>query len=249
MDDCHLEPKKKSKVGVIAYSLFGSGAMYMAGMIENAKAARYLYPGWTVRVYVDDTVPQDVVKALKSYKAEVVVMPRGHHLSGMFWRFLVADEPGFERWMVRDADSRLTYRERRAVDEWVESGLGFHVLRDHPWHYVNRDRIIMGCGFGAVRGVVQDMAGKIDLWRKAGGAYGPYGADEQFLAKIIWPAVKDVALRHDSTAGVHEGNTKPFPTPMEFGAVRGGEDARGRKLQTCGPGKWPWTGWPGIRHR
>ena len=34
----------------------------------------------------------------------------------------------------RDLDSRLSFREKMAVDEWVESGLRFHVMRDHPSH-------------------------------------------------------------------------------------------------------------------
>src|SRR5262249_2039894 len=38
---------------VIAFSVFGTHARYLAGAINNAIVARYLYPGWTVRVYTD----------------------------------------------------------------------------------------------------------------------------------------------------------------------------------------------------
>ncbi|HKI16444.1 MAG TPA: hypothetical protein VKA15_01110, partial [Isosphaeraceae bacterium] len=127
------------------------------------------------------------------------------------WRLAAADEPGFARWMIRDADSRLTYRERRAVDEWLVSGKPFHVMRDHPYHM----RPIMACSFGGVRGIIADMAGKIASW-KAAAQTDAYGCDETFLEAIVWPLVKDNALVHD-TFGSYDGQRRPFPTPAESG--------------------------------
>ena len=42
--------------------------------------------------------------------------------------WLAADDPAFVRWDVRDADSRLIYRERKAIDAWL--GLGFPAAHD-----------------------------------------------------------------------------------------------------------------------
>ena len=37
------------------------------------------------------------------------------------------------------SDSRLTSREAAAVTEWLEeSGLPFHILRDHPGHHYGK---------------------------------------------------------------------------------------------------------------
>ncbi|HPC77997.1 MAG TPA: hypothetical protein PK811_06665, partial [bacterium] len=36
----------------------------------------------------------------------------------------------------RDTDSRLNPREADAVEEWIESGKSFHIMRDHPQHNV-----------------------------------------------------------------------------------------------------------------
>jgi hypothetical protein len=52
----------------------------------------------------------------------------------MFWRFLVADDPTVDRYIIRDADSRLNMREKLAIDEWIASGKKIHILRDHPNH-------------------------------------------------------------------------------------------------------------------
>ncbi len=39
-------------------------------------------------------------------------------IAGMFWRFLVADDPQVDRFIVRDSDSRLNARDAYAVAEW-----------------------------------------------------------------------------------------------------------------------------------
>ena len=54
-------------------------------------------------------------------------------LSPMVWRFLIASDPSVGRYIIRDADSRLSER-KAAVSEWIESGKKFHVMRDHPSH-------------------------------------------------------------------------------------------------------------------
>ncbi len=135
-------------------------------------------------------------------------MPRQRApLEGMFWRFLVADDDAFDRWIVRDADSRLGYRERRAVDDWVVSGAPFHLMRDHPWHTAP----ILGGAFGGVRGAIPDMVGKIRAWPHR----GFYGADQQFLGQVIYPLIRGVALRHDSFAEPDGDRVRRFPSHYE----------------------------------
>jgi hypothetical protein len=194
--------------GVISFSLFGDNRRYTVGAEENVLMARHVYPGWVCRFYVDATVPRACVDRLRGMGAQVVSMPSQRHpLQGMFWRFLVADDGAFERWNIRDADSRLGYRERRAVDEWIASGAPFHIMRDHPWH----SAAVMGGAFGGVPGVIPDMAGKIRSWQ----ALGYYGADQQFLAQVIYPLIEGIALWHDSFAESFGGLVRPFPTPYE----------------------------------
>jgi hypothetical protein len=211
LSDCHLPPRRPSKLGVIAFSLYGASPRYTVGALRNAEMAKHVYPGWTLRFYVDDTVPADIVGQLHHLKAEIVRVPRGHDQSGSLWRLAAADDPGFARWMIRDCDSRLTYRERRAVDEWIEGGAPFHVIRDHPYH----KQPIMACAFGGARASIPDMAGKISSW-SAAARNDRYGTDEAFLAAVVWPLVKDSALVHD-TFGSYDGQKHPLPTRAEFG--------------------------------
>ena len=55
-------------------------------------------------------------------------------LFGMLWRFLPVLDPSVDLMVSRDLDSRLTTREQAAVQEWIDSGLAFHVMRDNPEH-------------------------------------------------------------------------------------------------------------------
>ena len=52
----------------------------------------------------------------------------------MLWRFLPVLDPQVDVMVSRDLDSRLTTREQAAVQEWLHTGLAFHVMRDNPMH-------------------------------------------------------------------------------------------------------------------
>ena len=43
---------------VIAYCLWGDSPRYLVPLAENTRIAPHLFPGWTIRVYHDNTVPQ-----------------------------------------------------------------------------------------------------------------------------------------------------------------------------------------------
>ena len=55
-------------------------------------------------------------------------------LFGMLWRFIPVLDPMVDLMVSRDLDSRLTAREQAAVEEWLTTGLAFHVMRDNPQH-------------------------------------------------------------------------------------------------------------------
>jgi hypothetical protein len=86
-------------------SLYGSLPSYNEGVVKNAELAIDLYPGWTLRVYVDETVPRDTIVRLSRRPVEIVNVtaeslgPR----YGRFWRFWVAGDANLDRFIVRDA--------------------------------------------------------------------------------------------------------------------------------------------------
>ena len=51
-----------------------------------------------------------------------------------YGRFLPLVDPQVSVMVSRDLDSRLTTREQAAVEDWLNTGLAFHVMRDNPQH-------------------------------------------------------------------------------------------------------------------
>lgn len=214
--DRSVYPAGKRKV--IAFSLFGSGAKYLRGALHNVLAAKTIYPDWTCRFYADASVDADLLAVLSEEGAEVVMDDSGNE--DFRWRlsrrFLVNDDPEVGYFMVRDADSAMGAREQAAVDEWLASGVPFHVLRD--W-YTHTDPMLAGL-WGGVAGVFPDMAGTLDRFL----ATQPMNTnwDQFFLRDQVWPAIRDDCVVHDRCFGSHAA--RPFPTPTPPGREHVGQN-------------------------
>jgi hypothetical protein len=182
-----------AKKKVCAFSLFGSNSRYLRGALYNVIVGRELFPEWTMRFYVDGTVPHELRDALKGLDAEVLEQedgqPRGRKLC---WRFLVASDPEVGRFMMRDCDSAFSLREALVVDEWLESGELFHVIRDHHAH---TDLMLAGL-WGGVSGVLSDMQGMLGNFFATARNITSH-TDQFFLAEYVWPTIKESCLVHD----------------------------------------------------
>jgi len=206
---------------IISFSLWGSNKLYTQGAIENARIVEEIYPGWKCRFYIDNTVPQHVIKILGELNSDIFLMNKyGGRIEGMFWRFLVCDDKNIERFIVRDCDSRINYREKYAVDEWIKSEMCFHIMRDHYQHNVQ----ILGGMWGATKKAIPDMKKLIDEWQ----AFGYRGCDQDFLASRIYPRIINDAMIHDEVIGDQYGwkevGRKAWPKhkPIEWGEHVGG---------------------------
>ena len=106
---------------IISFSLWGDNPLYTVGAIANAELAQKIYPGWICRFYIHvQSVPAKITEELRSFdNVELVEMPVDIGWSGMLWRFYPATEPDVEVMLSRDCDSRLTYREKACVDQWL----------------------------------------------------------------------------------------------------------------------------------
>jgi hypothetical protein len=183
---------------VIAFSLWGENPKYTVGAVKNASIARELFPDWVCRFYIGEDVPKYTIKELCSLDAECALM-NGSGWNGMFWRFLAADS--HDVMISRDTDSRLGYREKAAIDEWLASDKDFHIMRDHPYHKTE----ILGGMWGVRNGILKGIKDMIRDYNK-GSFDDKYQVDQNFLREVIYPMVKDKAMVHDE---FFEG--KPFP--------------------------------------
>ena len=114
--------------------------MYCIGALRNLDLRDLLYPDWTFRYYIDNTVPENIVENLRDRGAEVVDMTNvripgtDKKYPGMFWRFLPFNDENVDVFIVRDSDSRINVRESLAVNEWLKTDKQLHIMRDHPHH-------------------------------------------------------------------------------------------------------------------
>ena len=195
---------------IISFSLFGDQERYLTGAVKNVMAAKEYYPGWRCRFYCDDRVPKKTLSDIAQGGGQVKMMPRPQCFAdGLFWRFLVAEDPTVVRFLVRDADSVVNKREQYAVNEWLMSGKPFHIMRDG---YLCLDLILAGM-WGGITGVLPYLATLLK-----GFAYDPVKAyaivDQIFLGDRVWPLIKENCLIHDSIYRVF--NAMDFPPGSEL---------------------------------
>lgn len=86
----------------------------------------------TVSDYVDKTIVRQLINAGPHVEIANYSQQEQAYGSkfGMIHRFTVAADTTVDRYIVRDVDSRLNYRERFAVEEWIQSGKSIHIMRD-----------------------------------------------------------------------------------------------------------------------
>ena len=185
---------------IISFSLFGVNPRYLTGAVQNAIVARYLYPGWAVRMYVDDSVPQEAIRALLQEGAQVRKVSSSWPAAryGLFWRFLIEDDPDVDIYIVRDTDSVMNIKERAAVEDWLASGKAFHVMRDLPSH----SELILAGMWGAHRGNIGGMQKRVETVVEGQvKKLNNVTIDQVFLREQIWPIVRQDALVHDACFG------------------------------------------------
>ena len=206
---------------LITFSLWGNDPKYCLGAVENAKLAQKIYPDWTCRFYLGQSVPTEVFNSLlEEPNAEVRHKLVPGDWRGMFWRFEPASEDDVDVFISRDCDSRLGEREAAAVQEWMASPRLIHAMRDHPYHTTP----ILGGMWGAKRHAIPDMNELMYRWDQE----DRWQTDQEFLRDMIWKCYRHKVLAHDDW--LRFGATHPFPTPREnqdfVGAIIGANGER-----------------------
>ena len=183
---------------------------------------------------------------------------------GMLWRFLPLVDPQVSVMVSRDLDSRLTAREQAAVEDWLETGLSFHVMRDH----ISHSKEILAGMWGARLDtgdrslMTEAMLQLIDQVRFARASVGNdfsyfqskgkgwvKGMDQRQLESFLWPVVSKISCVHDSylCQRYQSQNWRPFPTQRLEGAYNfvgaaGPMEIKTKCPEACRPEDHPdWT--------
>lgn len=175
---------------VISFCLYGNDPKYCQGAIENCKLAKHIYPDWICRFYISKDVNIKYISEILNYdNVEIFLMNKIENHNSMFWRFLPISDGIVDVMISRDCDSRLCMREKYAVDEWLKSDKGFHIMRDHPLHTFK----IMGGMFGVKKDCIKNFSEIIKRFNKQ----NQYNCDQFFLQDCIYPLIESNCMVHD----------------------------------------------------
>lgn len=187
-------------LNVISFSLWGDNPKYTIGAIRNAHLANSIYSGWMCYFFIDKTVPDHIITELKTINnTKIIYNDIIGDWKSMFWRFKTSYDPAIQRSIFRDTDSRLSLREKHAVDEWVNSDKTFHIMRDHPYHKFP----ILGGMWGMKHNPTYDIKNLLDKFD----ANDRYGTDYEFFIQSLYPLIGDDKIVHDPFF-----DKKDFPT-------------------------------------
>jgi hypothetical protein len=200
---------------VIAYSLWGNEPRYLVPLLESVRILPHLFPAWSIRVYYDTTVDHNYVTDLghRGVQLRQMILPQGQpgHRR-LLWRFEAIRDPSVKRFLIRDADSLLSVKERVAVDAWLSSDRYFHAMRD--W-YTHTDLILAGMwgGVGNILPSPTELFHASTGWRIENDHI-----DQDILTDTVWPMIRRSILIHDS---IFTGTLGAVPFPP-FGDLPAG---------------------------
>jgi len=179
---------------IISISVWGNKPQYCVGAIKNAEIAKKLMPDWICRIFVDNTVPVKYQQILYDMDNVEIAEVDSDGVFGAFWRFYSMFEDEKNIVLSRDSDSRISERELKCVNEWIESDKKFSVIRDHERHY---DFPVLA-GMWGCKGKLSEEIYK-SMFKYSHKHF--YTSDQIFLAKELWPIMVNDCMIH----GIKEG--------------------------------------------
>jgi FkbM family methyltransferase len=203
---------------VISFALYGNDPKYYLGAEQNVIEAQKIYPDWICRFYCKKDVPN--IEKLKNNKnVEIILIEDNETIPPVYLRFLVADDPEVDIFMIRDCDSIVNYREQAAVEEWLNSDKILHLMHDHERHFW----LVMAGMWGLKNQFEFNMRDTIKKYisEKNKSNY-TWGDDQHFLGDYILPLFKDSVIDHNSTY-IKWPYSKDFPQheKIEYGKFVG----------------------------
>tara|TARA_Y100001970_G_C14065872_1_gene766643 strand:- start:138 stop:830 length:693 start_codon:yes stop_codon:yes gene_type:complete len=212
---------------VISFSLYGSDTRYTQNALINSKKAEEIFPDWTIVIYYDNTVPKNVIDFLSKKKHIEMINMENHSIKNKrLWRFSILLDKTVDIYIIRDIDSHLSFREKYAVDEWIESKKKFHVMRDHPSHCI----FPMSCGMWG--GQHDIHLGKIFNNTYLKYNENQYIYDTNLVNNEFWNYIKQDVLVHDSFQLKNYGVCLSFPT-KRIGLEHVGSVILNGKIRNC----------------
>ena len=165
---------------IIAISVWGDNPRYSVGAIRNAELGRKFFPEWNIFIYYNSSVQSKYIEELKAFEnVRLINCDELAEVSPYFWRFFCLFEREDNIVLIRDADSRLSLREKWCVDKWLISNENYSIIRDHVRHY---DFPILAGMWGRKGKLPEELFVKMLEYAKK--TY--YTVDQEYLKNCVW---------------------------------------------------------------
>lgn len=193
---------------VISYSLFGFGKerhrdcfdfhSYLRGLNICIRMNSLIYPDWNVVLNLDESsynAYKDLFSRLREEGfIKLKIWPDTDKLcEGMLWRMSPIFDKENEIVLCRDLDSPATFRERQAVQYWMDNGKVLHAITDSVSHNLP----LLGGMIGMRAGYFRERVGA-SSWGEFRNMVrcnlSEKGSDQIFLNDVIYP----IFARHGS---------------------------------------------------
>ena len=183
-------------VNVFSFCLYGpENLRYYPGMIQNIELAEKYFPDWKVYVYVAPDVTPEMVEKMKAHSNVVLRHTGVTGAINMIHRFYAIDEPGVDLMMVRDADSRIHWKDRWAIREFLRRPqFVAHTIRDNPEHKAE----MMGGLWGMRKSAEINIGHEYAAYSEDVSRGRRNGHDQNFLTDVVYPKVVLRMLVHYS---------------------------------------------------
>jgi hypothetical protein len=199
-------------VNAFSFCIYGPpNPRYYPGLIQNVQLITKYYPSWYVFVYVGSDVSDELIIQLRAYPNVILRFTKIAGAGNMIRRFFAIDEPGVDLMMVRDADSRIHWKDRWAINEFLRNKYFMaHTIRDNIEH----TSLMMG-GLWGIRKTDMNIQKEYEDFMNNPVDCG-VGHDQSFLIKRIYPKVLLRLLVHYSHERVFYQNEKGIKFPFEW---------------------------------
>jgi len=184
--------------------LFGNREIDLRGALALADQVPAIFRGCRFLIYVDaKTVPNSTIQKLEEKNAVIVkfdvnqMQSEGWQLTVDAYRvlrFLAIDRDDWDYILFRDLDSTIILREVAAVEEWLDSDLSFHIMRDHYYHYTPILAGMWGIKRSGKRLFEPSCAERLKAFLPKRQHHKT--TDQQFLADDVFPRIVNYTMTH-----------------------------------------------------
>lgn len=180
--------------------------------MENLDLIRRYFPEWRVFVYVGADITEERISSILAYPQVVLRKTGKVGQSNMIDRFFAIDEPGVDVMFVRDADSRIHWKDRWAIQQFLMEDYLLHIIRDHKEH----TSPVLGGLWGLRKVSGFSLRQAYEIYTEDTTLGHRWAHDQNFLADVIYPKFISQSLVHFSFNRFFKGEKNLIAFPFEW---------------------------------